>query len=451
MTPPCKPFYFTGKPDMAENATDWLSTVEANIQPSMTNREKVDFFSSWFQRASPARKWFNKLPDEGHRRWHLVRAEFESKWCKTTDIPILVASLSTDILPQIPDVPASTTPLSDTAPQLSPPEPVPEINTKTMFTVSYTPLLYPEPAATRSGTNAIQVTQFELTKMLQQAFQQGMEQSERNYQLELADAIETLNAQHQDRRLEDFNDFADRVQESTDNAYGEGILAGIRDEREHWELARASQISIATQTDLASTVSISIQTDALVIPDSLVITSTPTMATASVQSDPPVISPSSFATISTQTETLLPTETPSESLSIPILESPILATSVLEPFNWADDAVSLPTIPIISSKQPRDLSILRSPVKNPFSSLRRRQGYPKYSHTVSSHHYTQPYPTRRILPIGPVFTRKHPFGLGTLPTPAIPKPFPLKLDWDVDPRLADLSRALRALGWAPVS
>ena len=36
--------------------------------------------------------------------------------------------------------------------------------------------------------------------------------------------------------------------------------------------------------------------------------------------------------------------------------------------------------------------------------------------------------------------------IGVALAPAAPV---LKLDWDHDPRLADLSRALRALGWAP--
>jgi len=72
----------------------------------MTNREKLDLLSHWLQRASPARKWFNKLPDEGHRRWHLVRQAFELKWCKTMDTtPVLFALLSTDTIPPpIPDI-----------------------------------------------------------------------------------------------------------------------------------------------------------------------------------------------------------------------------------------------------------------------------------------------------------------------------------------------------------
>ena len=110
-------------------------------------------------------------------------------------------------------------------------------STPTCFTISYTPLLNPEPAATRSGTNAIQVTQFELSKILRQAFQQGSEASEQRYQLELADAMEKLKMQYEDRLAESLNDFAERMQESTDIAYGEGYSAGILEEQEHRESA----------------------------------------------------------------------------------------------------------------------------------------------------------------------------------------------------------------------
>jgi hypothetical protein len=88
-----KPFYFTGEPSAAEDATKWLSVIEGNLEPSMTNRKKVDIFSSWLLRASPARKWFNKLPDEVRRRWCLVREAFQSTWCVTTDSPVLIATV----------------------------------------------------------------------------------------------------------------------------------------------------------------------------------------------------------------------------------------------------------------------------------------------------------------------------------------------------------------------
>ena len=71
------------------------------------------------------------------------------------------------------------------------------------------------------GTNAIQVTQFELSKMLRRAFQQGLEDAKQGYQLELADAVKKLNLQYEDRHFEALNDFADRMQESTDTAFGD--------------------------------------------------------------------------------------------------------------------------------------------------------------------------------------------------------------------------------------
>ena len=106
-------------------------------------------------------------------------------------------------------------------------------STPTCFTISYTPLLNPESAATRSGTNAIQVTQFELSKILRQAFQQGSEASEQRYQLELADTMEKLKMQYEDHLAESLNNFAERMQESTDIAYGEEYSAGILEEQEH--------------------------------------------------------------------------------------------------------------------------------------------------------------------------------------------------------------------------
>ena len=113
--------------------------------------------------------------------------------------------------------------------------------------------------------------------------------------------------------------------------------------------------------------------------------------------------------------------------SVPISESSIPATIVSTPFNWADDAILLPTIPTaIPPKMPRDLSSLRSSSKNPFSSLRRRHHYSKRPQFFSSQHYTQFHPTHPPLHQTP--------------------PFPL--DWHRDPRLFELSRVLRSLGWS---
>jgi hypothetical protein len=211
----------------------------------------------------------------------------------------------------------------------------------------------------RSGTNAIQATQFELSKMLHQAYQQG---SEHGYHLELADATEKLTTQFEDRLSEAFNDFSDRLQESNDNAFGEGYSAGIREEQERWERAQAPKISVATQT-IQSTASISIQTYVL------------------------IISQSSSATISTQTKPPTISDHESIPILIPIPNSePLIpaTTNSSSTFNWPDDAISLPTIPLIPPKIPRDLSCLRSSTKNPFSSLRPSRHHSELQKTFSS-------------------------------------------------------------------
>ena len=98
---------------------------------------------------------------------------------------------------------------------------------------------------------------------------------------------------------------------------------------------------------------------------------------------------------------------------------------ILESFNWADDAGALPIIPTLDQHPPRDLSCLRSNSPHPFSSLQRRRGPKKrqyaqrhgYGHHGHWHHSLHPY----------------------TPSPS--------LNWDQDPRLHDLSNALKALGW----
>jgi len=83
MAPYRRAYSFTGEPNANEDAADWLYALETNIYSCMTDREKVDLFSSKLWRGSPAKEWFNKLPDEGHQLWHSAKQEFESRWCKT--------------------------------------------------------------------------------------------------------------------------------------------------------------------------------------------------------------------------------------------------------------------------------------------------------------------------------------------------------------------------------
>jgi hypothetical protein len=124
-------------------------------------------------------------------------------------------------------------------------------------------------------------------------------------------------------------------------------------------------------------------------------------------------------------------------------------------FDWAEDAESLPIPPPTPPAPPRDLSGLRSNLLGPFRSLRRRarRRTPPFILQRREFFYSVPPPQPQ-----PFITRRHPSGIGPgrpvviVPygvTPAPPAPPALVLNWDQDPRLADLSRALRALGWTP--
>ena len=112
----------------------------------------------------------------------------------------------------------------------------------------------------------------------------------------------------------------------------------------------------------------------------------------------------------------------------------------LAPLDWAEDAKSLPITPIIppSLCQPRDLSVLHSSSSSPFSSLQHRSKrfnhYPHQSRHRHSHfNFNSFYSTHRnsFKPSRPQFYTK----------------MDSHLNWESDPRLSDLSRSLKALGW----
>jgi hypothetical protein len=122
---------------------------------------------------------------------------------------------------------------------------------------------------------------------------------------------------------------------------------------------------------------------------------------------------------------------------------PIFTPKTPEPwvsthFSWADDANKLPILPTAPTKQPRDLSDLRSSSKNSFSSLQRR--YHKFNkkrfHFINS---TPQYHCHHMFP-GPYHHFQN-FRQHSQP------PFSASLNWDQDPRLSDLNNALKALSW----
>jgi hypothetical protein len=123
----------------------------------------------------------------------------------------------------------------------------------------------------------------------------------------------------------------------------------------------------------------------------------------------------------------------------PLADTPVFSPK--EPlsshFNWADDARTLPILSTFTQRPslpPHDLSGLRSQSTNPFLSLKRRRWHPQNL----DHKYFQPrfnssfcFPTPQWQP----------------PCHLSQRPYAVSLDWDQDPHLADLSKALRTLGW----
>lgn len=213
--------------------------------------------------------------------------------------------------------------------------------------------------------------------------------------------------------------------------FEKGNVLGIAAEREIWETAGHSNqclcvsppttVNFSIQTDSPSTtvVNASIQT---VSPQPT--TATPPYTVASVQATSPLLSP-------------LPTLAPDIPLDMP------------EPAHcdWADDPppASVPLFPAPREHpSPRDFSGLRSSSDNPFASIRHRTKRSAQSSTTSSRQALYRHPFRRARRIrnsprhyAPQSTALH----------AMLIPPSNELNWDADPRLNDLSRALLSLGW----
>jgi hypothetical protein len=416
---------FTGEPSAAEDAVDWLAALETNMYSSMTSRDNANLFSTKLFPKSPAKRWFNGLPDEVRRRWHLLKPEFESRWCTSTT-PGLVALLSTD-----------TTPVSTPA---KPPASATAIPAIISSSVSLTSPATTLPNSKRPPTNAnipsgVHLAKETFDRMLKDSYQDGF-----------ADATDKLKAEYDEELQRTIADIFERAQERRDedyvHAFELGRTSGIQMEREYQDSTRKPQITVGIQVDLPLDDDIFFTPTVVEIPLPIA-----TSETASQTTPPaaliPLPAPTSshlLAPVSHTSTLMIPS--PSASSSIPPL-SPKLS--------WADDSTSLPIIPLI--KSPRDLSCLRTENK-PFGTLR--------------HRTRRRYQTARRVPIPPIhFPSPH------TKTSASAFPFPLRqhrlhsyarhapaphsktapflppaLDWDRDPRLFELSRVLRSLGWS---
>ena len=85
-----------------------------------------------------------------------------------------------------------------------------------------------------------------------------------------------------------------------------------------------------------------------------------------------------------------------------------LKSAVPAPFNWDDDAGTLPIMPTFLQYPPHDLSCLRSTSKHPFSSLQCRHGHLKKK-SMEFSTTSQPSPFIPLAPLVNVITSTYPF------------------------------------------
>jgi hypothetical protein len=223
--------------------------------------------------------------------------------------------------------------------------------------------------------------------------------------------------------------------------FEKGQVHGILQERELWEMAGHSQICLITASSSTATADAGTQVD-LVAPLPLRTNTSIQTIDADIQTSGTQTSPPPLVDVDMQTSETSVTTEPSPPVSR---------------LDWAEDATSLPILPLIPissvprQRIPRDFSGLRSSQPNPFGSLQRcfKQSRACITSRLcqnipfsqSSHSCYQPLPMRP--PSSSPKPRIFPQALKNAPLISSPS----VLDWDQDPRLSDLSRALKALGW----
>jgi len=164
-------------------------------------------------------------------------------------------------------------------------------------------------------------------------------------------------------------------------------------------------------------------------------------------------SPRSLSVASTQTD-----------VAAVVIAAPVDASAAPVPLDWAEDAASLPTLPLQAESPPsstRDFSALITSSPQPFASLQRRR---RRSPRPATSSLQNPTPQRHSIRRPPkksgvyhAVPRRTPLPYLQPPPSVFPAPtsFPpsdrpaaqFPLDWDQDPRLRDLGQALAALGW----
>ena len=157
------------------------------------------------------------------------------------------------------------------------------------------------------------------------------------------------------------------------------------------------------------------------------------MSTA-LQTDDPIITPTqSHIAVSTQTSIIFHIDTSVQASEL--LSSPSQSQK-MSPFDWAEDANLLPITPPPVPRQPCDLSVLRSSSSSPFSSLQHcSKRFTHYSCQPRRHHF---HTNSFYSPCCNLFKPSQPHFHTKMYS---------HLNWESNPRLSDLSRSLKALGW----
>jgi hypothetical protein len=160
----------------------------------------------------------------------------------------------------------------------------------------------------------------------------------------------------------------------------------------------------------------------------------------------------SCTAVSTQTSTISQSDASVQATEPPLSPSQPQNLKAITALDWAEDANSLPITPLPPLlRQPRDLSVLRSQSSSaPFSSLQHRsKRFTCYSHQSRRRHsrfnftsFNSPH-HNSFKPSQPSFYTKTPYQKFE---PVISHQAS-HLNWESDPRLSDLSRSLKALGW----
>ncbi|KAJ7661370.1 hypothetical protein DFH06DRAFT_373362 [Mycena polygramma] len=140
---------------------------------------------------------------------------------------------------------------------------------------------------------------------------------------------------------------------------------------------------------------------------------------------------------------------PSRSFAVAATQTEAVSDALLD---WAVDADTLPTSPPhppLPTSPPRDFTVLSTGARKPFGSLQRRRRRSPRSPSESCKPLCSIFP-QHTKSSGYPHHSPSSFRTSTHSSRSTSGRVPAQLDWDHDPRLRNLGRALATLGWIRV-